>query len=122
LTRSFTQTATYTQQLPAENIQPLINNVVIYPDPYNPHGGDLKIMLEITGNIKLFQIRIYTAGFRLIKNLSIPGNYNTGLNNLIIASRYLQYLANGVYYILVTGKNYDNTEIYTKPCHLIILR
>ena len=31
-------------------------------------------------------------------------------------------ILSGVYYVLVTGKNYDNAEIMGKPCYLVILR
>ncbi len=71
-TAVFTNTSTSTQN---ENRELKIENVFIYPNPYNPDKGDLRIGIEISGNIKLIKIRIYTTGFRLIKQFIISEDF-----------------------------------------------
>jgi len=132
MTPSFTQTATSSQQptntytptstrTQIENRQLKIENLVLYPNPYNPTKGDLRINILITGQLKLIKVKIYTTGFRLIKQITYEGDY-AGEETLTIDKRYLNNLANGICYILITGINKDETIINSKPVNLIILK
>ena len=85
-----------------------IEDVVIYPNPYNPDNpdsGDLHIGLYITQACKTMKVRIYTSGFRLIKQITQTENYGVGTNDVEIQERYLKDIANGVYYILIEVMN-----------------
>jgi hypothetical protein len=104
------------------NQQQTINNVVVYPDPYNPDKDNLKIKFEITQPCKTIKIKIYTTGYRLIKQITQPRNYNSGDNNIEIEGRYINKLANGVYYLIITVKNLEGKEINSKPQILVIIR
>ena len=130
-TATFTQTPTSSQQptmtmtpTPTQiiNQQQTINNVVVYPDPYNPDKDNLKIKFEITQPCKTIKIKIYTTGYRLIKQITQPRNYNSGDNNIEIEGRYINKLANGVYYLIITVKNLEGKEINSKPQILVIIR
>jgi len=67
-------------------------------------------------------VRIYTSGFRLIKQIAQVGNYVVGRNKIDIESRYLNNLANGAYYIIITAINNKGVSVNSKPSVLIILK
>jgi hypothetical protein len=97
--------------------QLVIKDVVIYPNPYNHKKDDLNICFSLTGECKLIKVIIYTAGFRMIKQFVYEGNYITGENNIKIQRKYLDKLANGIYYLLLISEN-----IKSRPVNLIILQ
>ena len=99
-----------------------IDNVVVYPNPYNSKKGNLKIGLEVTNNVRLIKVRIYTVGYRFIKQIIKEGVYNTGYNEITIEGRYIEDIANGVYYILVEGIGSKGDKIRSKPNVFVILR
>ncbi len=124
-TASWIQTATSTQQpimsftsTPISNQQPAIGNVVICPNPYNPEKGDLRIGLDITGEIKMIKVKIYTTGFRMIKQI-VTKDYENGI---IIKSRYIEKMANGIYYLVIEGIDNNETKLKSPLFIFIILR
>ncbi|MCX8094318.1 MAG: hypothetical protein N3E50_09175, partial [Candidatus Goldbacteria bacterium] len=121
-TQTFTITPTATATLIPDKEVLKIENVVIYSNPYNPGSGKLKIQFDLTQRCKLIKLRIFTTGFRLIKQITQPGNYYVGENNIEIDSIYLQDLANGVYYIQLEAINMTGESIKRKPSSLVILR
>jgi hypothetical protein len=132
MTPSFTQTATSSQQptnthtptstrTQIENRQLKIENLVLYPNPYNPTKGDLKINILITGQLKLIKVKIYTGGFRLIKQITYEGDY-TGEEILTIDKRYLNNFANGVYHLNLAFKDKQGNEISNKILKILILK
>jgi hypothetical protein len=114
-TPSFTQTTIINQQLE-------ISNVVIYPNPYNPKKDNLKIGIEMKGLSHVAKIRIYTSGYRMIKQITVPGNYVTGINTIEIERKYLTQLANGIYYIVVNMVDNKGDYITSKPQILVVLK
>jgi CTP-dependent riboflavin kinase len=100
----------------------VINNVVIYPNPYNSVKEDLNIKFEITQVSKIIKVQIYTAGFRMIKKITKTDNYSSGEKNLIIESKYLSGLANGTYYIIITAINNTGERVNSKPEILLIIK
>jgi hypothetical protein len=102
--------------------QLVINNVVIYPNPYNPSKGNLRIRVEIEGISKIARVKIYTMGFRMIKQVTVVGNYVQGANTIDIDSRYLMKLANGTYYIVVSMVDERGKQVNSKPQVLIVLK
>jgi hypothetical protein len=118
---TFTPTAT---EIIIDNRQLAIDNIVIIPNPYNPYKGDrdLQINFEITQKCSIIKVRIYTTGYRLIKQITLTDNFNTGINSIEIKSRYINNLANGVYYLVVVGRNSKGEEVSSKPAMLIILK
>jgi len=104
-----------------ENQKLLIENIVLYPSPYNPEKGNLTISFDITQNVKTIKVKIYTTSYRKIKQLNYSYQ-NAGNIKLTIENKYLQNIANGVYHILIGIVNLKNEEAWSKPEELIILR
>jgi len=122
-TKTITQTATSTVILDEEKLK--IGDVVIYPNPYNPDNPDsvdLHIGFEITQACKTIKVRIFTSGFRLIKQISQVGNYTVGHNVIDIESRYLKNLANGSYFVIISAINKQGKQENSKPIVLVILK
>jgi hypothetical protein len=107
---------------PVNNQALAINNIVIYPNPYNPDKGDLNVKFELTQPGKLIRVRIYTSGFRMIKKITQTGNFTAGGNIINIENEYLSRLANGTYYIILSVINNTGITENSKPEILIILR
>jgi len=99
-----------------------IDNVVVYPNPYNSKKGNLKIGLEVTNNVRLIKVRIYTVGYRFIKQIIKEGVYNAGYNEITIERRYIGDIANGVYYIIVECVESKGDKIKSKPIVFVVLR
>ncbi|MBP7792880.1 MAG: glycosyl hydrolase 53 family protein [Candidatus Goldbacteria bacterium] len=122
-TKTITQTATSTV-IPDEK-ELKIEDVVIYPNPYNPDNpdsGDLHIGFEITQACKMINVRIYTSGFRLVKQITHTGNYTVGRNVIDIESRYIKNLANGSYFVIISAINKQGKQENSKPEILVILK
>jgi|GEM_PF-1464380 len=126
ITTSITATNTiipsFTQTVIPDKGEFKIEDIVIFPNPYNPTEGNLKIRFDITQGSKVIKVRIYTSGFRLIKQITMEGEYKAGENTINIESRYLNRLANGIYYVLLVGKNREAIEERSRPVELVILR
>ena len=120
---TITPTATSTIIPDEEELK--VEDVVIYPNPYNPDNpdsADLHIGFEITQACKTIKVRIYTSGFRLIKQISQAKNYTVGHNVIDIESRYIKNLSNGSYFVIITATNKQGKQESSKPEILIILR
>ncbi|MCX8094566.1 MAG: M6 family metalloprotease domain-containing protein, partial [Candidatus Goldbacteria bacterium] len=118
---SMTHTITFTST-PIIKKQLTINDVVIYPNPYNLINDDLKIKFTATQNFNFIKIKIFTSSFRLIKQIVIEDVYFPGENLLIINKKYLSQFSNGVYYFILYIKNMDGEEVRSRPEILIILK
>ncbi len=97
---------------------PSIDNVVIYPNPYNPKKGNLKISFDAKGSIKVIKVKIYSSGFRLVKQITKQSTQNV----MEIESRYLSGLANGAYYVTLNGIDEKGRQTNSKPVVLVIIR
>jgi hypothetical protein len=115
---SFTRTVTGTL---TGSEQPVIRNVTINPNPYNPDRGNLKIDFEITQSCSLVKVKIYTTGYRLIKQITSV-NYDAGSKEIEIENKYLKNLANGIYYLQIEAVTLTEIKIRSKVEKLIILR
>jgi|DewCreStandDraft_4_1066084.scaffolds.fasta_scaffold02977_18 O-glycosyl hydrolase len=122
ITATYTVTPTFTGTVIPDKEEYKIEDVVIMPNPYIPGKRDIKIGFEITQASKVIKVRIYTSGFRLIKQIAQVGNYVVGRNTIEIESRYLKNLANGTYYIVITAINNKGVSVNSKPVTLIILK
>jgi len=112
---------TITSTIVLEEGELKVEDVSIYPNPYNPRVGDLRISFNVTWEIKLVKVRIYTVGFRVVKQI-IKEVENGGRINIIIERRYLERLASGTYYLVLIIKDNEGKDIYSKPQILIIIR
>ena len=124
---TYTWTATYT---PTTTITPTptstfikqtelnINEIQIYPNPYNYKKGKLRLFLNLSGLCNLITVKIYTESLRLIK--TIKKNDNIG-EIIEIGENEFKNLSNGLYLIIVTVEN-NEKRINSHIQELIILR
>jgi len=129
ITPTFSQTPTSSQQSTMtstanSNQQPAISNLVVYPNPFNPEKDkEINIEFKISQqNVDKIIIRIYTSGYRLIKE----EEFDKEKAILIAAQGYvrmqgLNILANGVYYYYIK-LHINNNEYKSKIDKIIILR
>ena len=117
---TITPTATSTIIPDKEKLK--IEDIVIYPNPYNPNKEDLRIRFEITQASKVVKVRIYAVSFRLIRQITLAGDYTVGGNRIKIDKRYLENFANGTYYLIMSVINNKGEKADGKPVVLIILK
>jgi hypothetical protein len=123
---TFTQTSISNQQSATKtpvisSQQFTISDVVIYPVPWIT--GDLKISFSTTQEINKIRIRIYTDGYRLVKQITFTEQvYSAGRNTLNIESKYFNNLANGIYFIIIYAQNLEGIEIKNRPEIFIVLK
>jgi hypothetical protein len=98
-----------------------IKDVLAYPNPYRPRAGDLIFSFDATRPVNKISIRIYTVSYRRIIEETVYGDFY-GRSAVTIASRKLQRLANGTYYVVISGEGSGGEKAASKPVELIILK
>ncbi|MBP7793334.1 MAG: hypothetical protein KA120_09800 [Candidatus Goldbacteria bacterium] len=123
VTETVMQTITPTQTQTGSQ-QSEIDDVLIFPNPYNPDKGDLKISFKVTQESKTMKVKIYTMGFRKIKEIKFTDKtYEAGKTNVLkIPEKYLKDMAAGTYYAIIIAKNSEDAEVRSNPEVLIILK
>ncbi|MBN2754142.1 MAG: CIA30 family protein, partial [Candidatus Goldbacteria bacterium] len=91
-TATYTMTYTYTYTvtvipntptftptpLPTEADKMEIKNIFVYPHPYNPDKGNLRIRFTITKKADEINLKIYSASFRCIKEINLTDDIPAG--------------------------------------------
>jgi len=97
------ETPTFTPTpLPAETDKMEINNILVYPHPYSPDKGNLKIRFTITKKAHEISVKIYSASFRCVKDIKLFDAVQAGEYTAEIRSGKLKTFANGTYYFVLT--------------------
>ncbi len=121
ITRTPTRTPTPTPTptiINIKNEELTIDEIILYPNPYNYNKNKLKLLLKLSGQCNLITIKIYTRSLRLIK--SIEKN-NITSDTIEISQDEFKNLANGIYLITVTAEN-EKSKINSHIHELIILQ
>ena len=132
VTPSFTPTGTRTQQptntCTATNTPTLapsgrtaIEDVIIYPNPV-PLDSDLKLLVRISGCPAEINLRLYTTGFRLVTDKTWKTGLSYPVSDLSVPAIYLNKLANGSYYYVLSLTGCDRTKAQTRKGVLLMLR
>jgi len=120
ITQTFTLTPTGTPE------KQEITDVKPYPNPVNPDkNAELRIGFKIAQtDVDKVIIRIYTSGYRLIKEIKYEGTQAVAVATqgiAIIETKELKFLANGTYYFYVKAER-KGEICKTKVDKIIILR
>jgi M6 family metalloprotease-like protein len=123
VTCTFTVTATHTPTTTAtSDTRPLvIDNVVIFPNPYNPAKGGLKIAADITGTAVKLSVRIYTAAYRLVIKEDESGSFTKG-HVITVPQEKTAHFAAGIYYVAFEAEANDSGRFRARLQPLVILR
>lgn len=133
-TNTFTYTVTFTNttantNTPTATHTPKISDVldfvkmmpiITYPNPANAQS-DLKIKFFITKTADKIEIKLYTIGFRLIKEISKEINLQAGENNITIENQFLKEVAKGIYYYVIIIEDNKGKKITSKIQKFMIL-
>jgi len=119
---TITPTITRTPEI-QEGDKQEINDVFVYPHPYNPDSDVLKlnISFKLSKSAKSVKIRIYSAAFRLISEAEISANCTPGMNTGSINRGKLKNLSTGTYYFVLVSED-NGTEVRSKVDKLIIMK
>jgi len=133
-TSVFTQTHTMT---PAYTNTPLATNtatitesgeqkvevILVYPMPYNPEKGK-PVYIKYTAGKRHEGARllIYSASFRLIREVIYEGAFNAGETILPVSSGNFRGLANGTYYYMLAVEDDSGSKTRAKIDKIIILK
>ena len=120
-THTFTPVPTATETQISESEAFEIKEIKIYPIPYNCNEF-LNVKFNITQECKKISIKIYTVGFRLVKNIERDGINNKGTIEIKIDNKYFKNMGNGVYYFVISGTNTEGKYIRGKPETIILLK
>ena len=88
--------------LPTETEKMEINNILVYPHPYSPDKGNLRIRFTITKKAHEISVKIYSASFRCVKDIKLFDAVQAGEYTAEIRSGKLKTFANGTYYFVLT--------------------
>jgi hypothetical protein len=116
-----TGTATATPTIALDSGHLTLDNILIYPNPYRPRAGDLWLSFDSAGLLNKISVRIYTASYRRIIDVTEEGDFY-GRPAVSVPSRKLERLANGTYYVVLAGEGAGSGRITSKPAELIILK
>lgn len=98
-----------------------VNDVVLFPNPYNPEKGNLYIRVNMTGRVDKIKVRMYTVSFRLIIETA-PSYTGTDTVILILPPAVLKRLSIGTYYVLVSTGSASGKKAASKPHLLVVLK
>ena len=117
-----TRTATPTI-IPFEEEKELkIQDVLIFPHPFNPKKSDnLRINFYLTQYCNEVRIKIYTAAFRLIKSEVFISNTDAGRKQCLLDSQKLQDMSSGLYYFVLEAEK-ESKKARSKADYLVILK
>jgi len=116
-THSYTPTATATS-LPADADEQKIEDIFVFPHPYNSDEGDMRVRYKITKRASEINLKIYSSSFRLIKDIKIGADLYAGEHTAQVSRRKLNLFANGSYYFVIK----DDSGAVSKVEKLIILK
>jgi len=71
--------------------------------------------------VKSFSFKIFTEGFRLIRDINVDGNLLTGKNFLTINRANFKGISSGIYYYMLSAVSVDGFAAVSKPGAVIIL-
>ncbi len=80
------------------------------------------MIFNLTRDCDTIKFRLYTAGFRLIKEAVFSGTYYAGDNALAINTGEIKNLASGIYYCVLTASGAGNKTPASKTGELIVFR
>ena len=116
-THSYTATPTATS-LPADADEQKIEDIFVFPHPYNSDEGNMRVRYKITKRASEINLKIYSASFRLIKEIQIGADLYAGEHTAEVSRRKMNLFANGSYYFVIK----DDTAASSKLQKLIILK
>ncbi len=112
-----TATAVYTVTVGFE-----IVDVNIYPNPVMSSSGGFKLKLDCEGKPVSIRMKIYSAAFRLIEDLSWPAGAISGNYEVNSPQDAMKKCSNGIYYYTVTVSDAGGRQSKSRIKILIILR
>jgi len=98
-----------------------VEDVYTYPNPFNNGAlNGLNIKCTLSQNASSVTLKIYTTGFRLIREVKLGANVTAGEKTFVIASKKFSDLANGTYYYYIEAQN-SKADAKSKTTQLIII-
>jgi hypothetical protein len=95
----------------------------VYPNPCDPRLYDLAFSVGADKNIRSFGLKIFTAAFRLVRDISVSTGASSEKNTVTMDRGYLTGLASGTYYYVMSAVSDDGYSAISKPgCVLILNR
>lgn len=95
--------------------------VRFYPNPVNGKA-DVKIGFSLSKSAKELSVKIYTSGFRRVKNLDFKGSYTAGPNLQVCPKTNTADFSPGTYYYVATAKDAAGNEAKSKIGILLIIK
>jgi hypothetical protein len=96
---------------------PVLVQAVFVPHPVR--GMQASLVVQMQGSADEIQIRIYSKGFTLMKDLDLPVRFGPGWNSVNLQ---LQGLPNGLFFTQVSVSLEGKIAKLSKPGTLMILR
>ncbi|MEI7542819.1 MAG: glycosyl hydrolase family 18 protein, partial [bacterium] len=117
-------TPTYTNTPQAEPTTQAfkINDLLAYPNPYNPVAGNLLVDFVLTKNIIKLQYKIFTVAGRLIRTDQVAINLAAGKQTVAFSKGIFETLSQGVYYYVISVTSDSGETTKSKIDKVILLR
>jgi hypothetical protein len=76
---------------------------IIYPDPYAPEAGDLKLQFTLDQDADSVEFLVFSKGLRLVSKVML-GAHSSGAVKAVVDKKFLSFLASGTYYYVIEYK------------------
>jgi hypothetical protein len=94
-----------------------------YPNPFNVAlDKPLNIDFTATRSVVTARIKIYTAAYRLVRNVVMDTSGMPGYVTGNVAASYLRGLASGVYYYVIEAVGNSGEQAHSGVNKIIILK
>ena len=122
-TQTAIPTATCTPARPPQPDKLQLTESRPFPNPICPSSqNSLGMIFNITRDCDTIKFRLYTVGFRLIKESVFTGSYYAGDNTIAVNTGEIKNLASGIYYYVLIASGAGNKPSAGKAGELIVLR
>jgi hypothetical protein len=95
--------------------------ILLFPDPYGGNGI-LKAGFSLTKNASKFSMKLYTSGFRRVRDFNFTGAYFAGENVSVFPGQNLSGLASGTYYFIAEAEDDTGNRAKSKIGILILIK
>gem|GEM_PF-2715724 len=102
--------------------KPVITDVLAYPNPYTGSSGAMTVVYNVKADINEIIFRLYTSGFRLVRERREQGYKNAGTHAMTINRADTSMLAAGIYFYILEASGTGGETEKSRDDAIVILK
>jgi hypothetical protein len=100
----------------------VFTDVLAYPNPYTGSSGAMTVVYNVKADINEIIFRLYTSGFRLVRERREQGYKNAGTHAMTINRADTSMLAAGIYFYILEASGTGGETEKSRDDAIVILK